>query len=705
MRTSLAAPLPGPDRDAPPPGERGSPQPGDRLAGRYKLLTRVRGEGAAHVYLAHDGHAEVGLLAVDPARCDPRDWVVFTDVVAFASAARIPGLALFHGLSAAPAPPFCLAHASGRTLAHLLREEGPIAWQRALALGERLATILAAVESTLGIAHRALTPDRCVLTSDHDLHILDYGVAEIEPFASPDDATHRAPEQRRGPGDHRSDVYSLAAILFELIAGERPSGRLTPRLRSSVRDAPQHVDDLFARALAPDPERRYPDLESLRVALHAALAQAPVARVVTPASPILARPTEPATLRPAPAIVPAAAAMLDLRTGPAPLAAPAPAASVRILAPGVTPAPMVDPGPAPTAAPAAIRATDRGVQAPAVIPAPDRRMQAPAVIPAPARRVQAPAVIPAPRPTAAPAAIRQPDRAPAIAADPRFAAPAAIRSPAAASAPLFAARPAAAVTPAAATLRDPSPAVARLNPPRATVSAALTEIIPPATPVRVQESPVRRDILSSLAPAFISPPSPELPARDGTTLIDPPSLRPVVRAAPKPDATELLPDLPARLASASSQLRADARLAQPAASISSQQLRADARDPAAAISSQQLRAAARVPAAAIRSQQLRADARVPAAAISSQQLRAAASRPNPPAPLEPEPLAPSPAPVRPTQLAARPASPPPQPRVASSAATSDPHPKSGPPDRRLLIAAVFVINLSLALIVLYLFMR
>jgi putative peptidoglycan lipid II flippase len=86
---------------------------------------------------------------------------------------------------------------------------------------------------------------------------------------------HLAPEQAAGAGsDARSDVYAVASLLFELLTGEPPRGRTCAR---TVRPyLPRALDRTLARALDPDPERRFPDARAFADALARSVENEPV---------------------------------------------------------------------------------------------------------------------------------------------------------------------------------------------------------------------------------------------------------------------------------------------------------------------------------------------------------------------------------------------------------------------------------------------
>jgi hypothetical protein len=117
--------------------------------------------------------------------------------------------------------------------------------------------------------------------------VLDYGAAEVELVGDQaEEAEYRAPEQRAGKGDARSDVFSLAAILYELISGTSPSDTPRPSLSSLV-SVPPAVARLLDQSLAIDPAQRPADPATMRASLREilGLAQASPSWQEAPTSP------------------------------------------------------------------------------------------------------------------------------------------------------------------------------------------------------------------------------------------------------------------------------------------------------------------------------------------------------------------------------------------------------------------------------------
>jgi len=187
--------------------------------------------------------------------------------------------------------------------------------ERALRIGRQILQGLAYAHR-LGVMHRDLKPSNILLTSlpgaaDH-VKILDFGFgkffgrgapAGLTPITDMDKAFgtpgYIAPERLSGQAlDHRADIYSAGAILFELLSGRRPfEGNALEvlqahmhepvpslaQLRPDLAFVPE-LEAVIQRAMAKDPKDRFADAEQMLAALESAATSPPVAAYHPPAA-------------------------------------------------------------------------------------------------------------------------------------------------------------------------------------------------------------------------------------------------------------------------------------------------------------------------------------------------------------------------------------------------------------------------------------
>ena len=302
------------------------PRVGTVFAERYQLRESLGSGGVGQVFRAWDVQAQrlVALKAFNPAGVSPTTWAAYFAVVEAAAPVRHPDLVLPQGLPPAlpPAPFGVMESLVGENLATMRARMGRVPWQRAVEIGARCAEILHAVIGATGIGHRDLKASNVFVTESGAVKLLDYGVAEFD-VQSPDRTRvdsmlgvvdYKAPEQLEANiGSVHADVFSLAVLVFEMIAGERPFAGasyfivarkilLEPApLLSEVAPAaggPPALDALLQRALAKRPGDRFEDLQAMQKALQDALRGTPRA-ARGPGRPATAATPPPQPARPA----------------------------------------------------------------------------------------------------------------------------------------------------------------------------------------------------------------------------------------------------------------------------------------------------------------------------------------------------------------------------------------------------------------------
>lgn len=145
----------------------------------------------------------------------------------------------------------------------------------AAAVAGQLASALAAAHAA-GVVHRDLKPDNVMILRDRRVKLLDFGLAKWSESATVTEkgfavgtAAYMAPEQFRGESGPAADLWALGAILYEMLAGQRPFGgerqgmvhtilyEDPPALREIRPDVPPALERLVARCLAKDPSGRF----------------------------------------------------------------------------------------------------------------------------------------------------------------------------------------------------------------------------------------------------------------------------------------------------------------------------------------------------------------------------------------------------------------------------------------------------------------
>jgi serine/threonine-protein kinase len=276
----------------------------DRI-GPYRVERELGAGGFGVVYLAYDPDVKrrVALKVLHPGRLSQPEAVARFQREARATARlRHVGIVQLYDYSR-QGPPYYLVteHVAG---------EDPCAWcRRRQASCAQVADLIAQVAEAVehaharGVCHRDLKPGNILVDDEGRPHVLDFGLARLEALADETGAAptsegevlgslaYMAPEQAAGhshDADARSDVYSLGATLYELLAGRLPfqgpphalAARVVeenappPRLFNPA--IPRDLEAVCLKALAKRPEQRYASAAALAADLRAFLGGQPV---------------------------------------------------------------------------------------------------------------------------------------------------------------------------------------------------------------------------------------------------------------------------------------------------------------------------------------------------------------------------------------------------------------------------------------------
>ncbi|MCC7365532.1 MAG: PD40 domain-containing protein [Dehalococcoidia bacterium] len=173
-------------------------------------------------------------------------------------------------------------YVDGGSLQDALRN-GPMEPRRAVRIAAQVARALEEAQAR-GVIHRDIKPANVMLTANDGVKVLDFGIARQEgaltitmPGSFVGTANYAAPEASLGETDMRSDIYSLGATLYHMLAGQPPfSGDLLQVLRqhreatvnlNALQNCPEELIDIIRKCLAKNPEERYQSASQLAGAI------------------------------------------------------------------------------------------------------------------------------------------------------------------------------------------------------------------------------------------------------------------------------------------------------------------------------------------------------------------------------------------------------------------------------------------------------
>jgi tRNA A-37 threonylcarbamoyl transferase component Bud32/TolB-like protein len=252
------------------------------LAGRYTIERELGSGGMATVYLAEDVRHQrrVAIKVLRPelaAALGPERFLTEIRVTANLTHPHI--LPLHDSGDADGTLYYVMPYVEGESLRERLRREGPLPLEDALQIARQVAQALGYAHSQ-GVIHRDIKPENILLAAGEAV-VADFGVARAVEQAGGDRLTetglavgtpvYMSPEQASGERqlDGRSDLYSLACVLYEMLSGDPPitgqsvplvlarkSTEAPPSLTTVRQTVPAAVDRAIQRALAPLPADR-----------------------------------------------------------------------------------------------------------------------------------------------------------------------------------------------------------------------------------------------------------------------------------------------------------------------------------------------------------------------------------------------------------------------------------------------------------------
>ncbi|HEX4950705.1 MAG TPA: protein kinase [Blastocatellia bacterium] len=272
--------------------EQSTMQIGQRIS-HYQILAPLGKGGMGEVYQARDHHLDrliaLKLLPVEVAT-DAERLRRFVREAKAASALNHPHVATIYEIGAANDTHFiAMEYVAGQTLAARINRQ-PLAINELLAIGSQIADALDEAHRK-GITHRDIKPANIMLNERGQVKVLDFGLAKFTPRADSESSTlvktqpgvmmgtvaYMSPEQALGREvDHRSDIFSLGVVLYEMATGQRPFRGATasetidhilhtePEAIAQLNDrVPTGLAQIVSKCLAKEREQRYPTARAL----------------------------------------------------------------------------------------------------------------------------------------------------------------------------------------------------------------------------------------------------------------------------------------------------------------------------------------------------------------------------------------------------------------------------------------------------------
>ncbi|MCL4472328.1 MAG: Stk1 family PASTA domain-containing Ser/Thr kinase [Actinobacteria bacterium] len=271
------------------------------LDNRYEIIRRLGSGGMADVYLARDTQLgrEVAIKVLYKRYARDEEFVArFRREAQSAAGLNHPHIVSIYDRGEAEDSYYiAMEYLEGRSLKDVITEEGPLPPSQAIDYAEQILLALQFAHEH-NVIHRDIKPHNIVISGRNQVKVTDFGIARAgtspamtETGSIIGTAQYLSPEQAKGKAvEHSSDLYSLGVVLYEMLTGRVPFEGENPVAialmhlsdepvppQALVPEIPDNLNSVVMRALAKNPQDRYPSAENFLADLERCRNDLPVA--------------------------------------------------------------------------------------------------------------------------------------------------------------------------------------------------------------------------------------------------------------------------------------------------------------------------------------------------------------------------------------------------------------------------------------------
>lgn len=266
---------------------------GQVLDGRFQITEIISRSGMAQIFKALDrktGETVAIKIPFMQYESDPAFYTRFQREESIGKQLNHPYILRIVPVEEEKSRPYIvMEYLKGQTLRQVLKSMERLPIDHALDIARRICEALEYMHRQ-DIIHRDLKPENIMLCDDGSLRIMDFGIAKAAghrrltftgftaAMGTPD---YMAPEQVKGKrGDARTDLYSLGAMLYEMVTGSAPFEGTNPYQIMNARlvsdpvaprrlnpEIPPEVEEIILHAMEQKPYDRYPSAAAMKVEL------------------------------------------------------------------------------------------------------------------------------------------------------------------------------------------------------------------------------------------------------------------------------------------------------------------------------------------------------------------------------------------------------------------------------------------------------